>query len=55
MEVKPGRYHVFYLVVNSASAQNIDKVLKVFNDQADIAALMQQDASHQSAASDSGQ
>lgn len=51
LEVEPGRFHVFYLVVNGASAQNIDDVLRVFNDEADIAAIFQQDASHQGEAS----
>ena len=47
LEAEPGRYHVFYLVVNGASAQNIDEALKVFNDLSDIAAILQEDASHQ--------
>jgi D-alanyl-D-alanine carboxypeptidase/D-alanyl-D-alanine-endopeptidase (penicillin-binding protein 4) len=47
MEAEPGKFHVFYLVVNGASAQNIDDALKVFNDLSDIAAILQQDASHQ--------
>jgi D-alanyl-D-alanine carboxypeptidase/D-alanyl-D-alanine-endopeptidase (penicillin-binding protein 4) len=47
LEAEPGRYHVFYLVVNGASAQNIDEALKVFNDLSDIAAILQEDASNQ--------
>ena len=47
LEVEPGRYHVFYLVVNGASAQSVDEILKVFNDLSDIAAILQEDASHQ--------
>jgi D-alanyl-D-alanine carboxypeptidase/D-alanyl-D-alanine-endopeptidase (penicillin-binding protein 4) len=45
LEASPGRYHVFYLVVNGVPAQNIGEVLKVFNDQSDIAAILQEDAS----------
>jgi serine-type D-Ala-D-Ala carboxypeptidase/endopeptidase (penicillin-binding protein 4) len=55
LEASPGHYHVFYLVVNGATAQNIDDALKVFNDLSDIAALIQQDASHQGEASQSDQ
>jgi serine-type D-Ala-D-Ala carboxypeptidase/endopeptidase (penicillin-binding protein 4) len=55
LEAGPGRYHVFYLVVNGASAQNIDDALKIFNDLADIAAIVQQDASHQGGASQGDQ
>ena len=47
LEAEPGHYHVFYLVVNGASAQSIDEVLKVFNDLSDISAILQEDASHQ--------
>ena len=47
LEAEPGRYHVFYLVVNGASAQSIDEILKVFNDLSDIAVILQEDASHQ--------
>ncbi len=47
LEAGPGRYHVFYLVVNGVPTQNIDEVLKVFNDLSDIAAILQQDASRQ--------
>jgi D-alanyl-D-alanine carboxypeptidase/D-alanyl-D-alanine-endopeptidase (penicillin-binding protein 4) len=51
MEVKPGRFHVFYLVVNDASVQSVDQVLKVFNDLSDIAAIRQEEASSQGGAS----
>jgi serine-type D-Ala-D-Ala carboxypeptidase/endopeptidase (penicillin-binding protein 4) len=47
MEAEPGRFHVFYLVVNGASAQTIDDVLRVFNDEANIAAILQEEASQQ--------
>jgi D-alanyl-D-alanine carboxypeptidase/D-alanyl-D-alanine-endopeptidase (penicillin-binding protein 4) len=40
LEAEPGKFHVFYLVVNGAPTQNIGEVLKVFNDLSDIAALM---------------
>jgi serine-type D-Ala-D-Ala carboxypeptidase/endopeptidase (penicillin-binding protein 4) len=46
LEAKPGHFHVFYLVVNDAMAQNIDDALKVFNDLSDIGALLQEDASN---------
>src|SRR5215213_9431588 len=55
LEAKPGHFHVFYLVVNGARAQNIDDALKVFNDLSDIAVLMQEDASHQGEASQGDQ
>jgi serine-type D-Ala-D-Ala carboxypeptidase/endopeptidase (penicillin-binding protein 4) len=55
LETSSGHYHVFYLVVNGATAQNIDDALKVFNDLSDIAVLIQQDASHQGEASQSDQ
>ena len=45
LQTEPGRFHVFYLVVNGATAQNIDDALKVFNDLSDIAALLQEDTS----------
>jgi serine-type D-Ala-D-Ala carboxypeptidase/endopeptidase (penicillin-binding protein 4) len=45
LEARPGRYHVFYLVVNGVPTKNIGDVLKVFNDQSDIAAILQEDAS----------
>jgi serine-type D-Ala-D-Ala carboxypeptidase/endopeptidase (penicillin-binding protein 4) len=47
LEAEPGRFRPFYLVVNGATAQNIDDVLRVFNDEAKIAAILQEDASHQ--------
>jgi len=47
MEAGPGRFHAFYLVVNGASARNIDDVLRVFNDEADIAAILQEDGAKQ--------
>jgi hypothetical protein len=43
METEPGRFHAFYLVVNGASARNIDDVLRVVNDESDIAAILQED------------
>ncbi len=55
MEAKPGRFHVFYLVVNGAKAQNIEDALKIFNDVNNIAAIRQQDASNQGGASQGGQ
>jgi hypothetical protein len=55
MKVKPGRFHVFYLVVNGASAKNVEDVLKIFNDVNDIAAILQEDASIQGGASHSDQ
>jgi D-alanyl-D-alanine carboxypeptidase/D-alanyl-D-alanine-endopeptidase (penicillin-binding protein 4) len=51
LEAQPGRFHVFYLVVNGATAQNIGDALKIFNDLADIAAILQEDASQQGDAS----
>lgn len=47
LEAEPGRYRPFYLVVNGATAQTIDDVLRVFNDEAKIAAILQEDAAHQ--------
>jgi D-alanyl-D-alanine carboxypeptidase/D-alanyl-D-alanine-endopeptidase (penicillin-binding protein 4) len=55
METKPGRFHVFYLVVNGAKAKNVEDVLKIFNDVNNIAAIRQQDASNQGGASEGGQ
>jgi D-alanyl-D-alanine carboxypeptidase/D-alanyl-D-alanine-endopeptidase (penicillin-binding protein 4) len=51
MEAEPGRFHVFYLVVNGASAKTIDDVLGVFDDEADISAVLQEDASQEADAS----
>ncbi len=55
LEAGPGRFRPFYLVVNGATAQNIDDALKVFNDLADIAAILQEDVSHQRGTSHSDQ
>ena len=51
LEAEPGRFHVFYLVVNGAAVQDIDGALQVFDDLADISAILQQDASQQGEAS----
>jgi serine-type D-Ala-D-Ala carboxypeptidase/endopeptidase (penicillin-binding protein 4) len=51
LEVEPDRFHVFYLVVNGATAQDIDDALQIFDDLADIAAIVQEDASQQGDAS----
>ena len=51
LEVEPGRFHVYYLVVNDATAQGIDDVVQIFDDLADIAAIVQEDASQQGDAS----
>lgn len=53
LEGKPGRYNVFYLVVNGASVQNIGEALQVFDDLSEIAAILQEDASHQGGTSHS--
>jgi len=45
LEAKPGHFHVFYLVVNGATAENIQDALKVFDDLSDISAIMQEEAS----------
>jgi D-alanyl-D-alanine carboxypeptidase/D-alanyl-D-alanine-endopeptidase (penicillin-binding protein 4) len=55
LEVEPDRFHVFYLVVNGATAKDIGGALKVFNDLSDISALLQEDASRQGGASQSDQ
>jgi serine-type D-Ala-D-Ala carboxypeptidase/endopeptidase (penicillin-binding protein 4) len=55
MEAKPGHFHVFYLVVNGAEAQNIGEVLKVFNDLSDISAIRQEDISDQGGTSQGDQ
>ncbi len=47
LETKPGHFHIFYLVVNGATAKNIQEVLKVFDDLSDIAVILQEDASRQ--------
>jgi D-alanyl-D-alanine carboxypeptidase/D-alanyl-D-alanine-endopeptidase (penicillin-binding protein 4) len=46
MESESGQFHV-YLVVNGATAQDIDDALNIFNDLADISAILQEDASEQ--------
>jgi D-alanyl-D-alanine carboxypeptidase/D-alanyl-D-alanine-endopeptidase (penicillin-binding protein 4) len=51
LEVEPGRFHTFYVVVNGAIAPNIEGAVKVFDDLADIGALLQKDASQQGGAS----
>jgi D-alanyl-D-alanine carboxypeptidase/D-alanyl-D-alanine-endopeptidase (penicillin-binding protein 4) len=51
LETKPGHFHVFYLVVNGALAENIDEVLEVFDDLSEITAIRQEDASNQEEAS----
>jgi serine-type D-Ala-D-Ala carboxypeptidase/endopeptidase (penicillin-binding protein 4) len=47
MEVEPGQFHAFYLVVNGAKAKNIEGALKIFNNVNDIAAILQEEASNQ--------
>jgi D-alanyl-D-alanine carboxypeptidase/D-alanyl-D-alanine-endopeptidase (penicillin-binding protein 4) len=51
LEAKPGHFHIFYVVVNGAIAANIEGAVKVFDDLADIGALLQEDASQQGGAS----
>jgi len=51
LEVEPGRFHVFYLVVNGATAQDIDDALQIFDDLANISAILQENASQQGEAS----
>ena len=51
LETEPGNFHVFYLVVNDATAQDIAGALQIFNDLADISAILQEDASQQGEAS----
>ena len=55
LETEPGRFHVFFIVVNSATVQNIEEVLKVGTDVADIAAIRQEEASNQGGASQGDQ
>jgi hypothetical protein len=55
LEVEPDRLHVFYLVVNGATAQDIDDALQIFDDLADIAAIVQEGASQQGDASQGDQ
>jgi D-alanyl-D-alanine carboxypeptidase/D-alanyl-D-alanine-endopeptidase (penicillin-binding protein 4) len=51
LEVEPGRFHTFYVVVNGAIAPNIEGAVRVFDDLADIGALLQEDAAQQVGAS----
>jgi serine-type D-Ala-D-Ala carboxypeptidase/endopeptidase (penicillin-binding protein 4) len=51
LEVEPGRFHTFYVVVNGAIAPNIEGAVRVFDDLADIGALLQEDAAQQGGAS----
>jgi serine-type D-Ala-D-Ala carboxypeptidase/endopeptidase (penicillin-binding protein 4) len=55
LEAEPGRFQVFYQVVNGATAQNIDDALKILNDLHDVAAILQEDASTQGEASQGAQ
>jgi serine-type D-Ala-D-Ala carboxypeptidase/endopeptidase (penicillin-binding protein 4) len=55
LEAEPGRFRVFYLVVNGASAQTIDDLLGVVDDEADISAILQEEASKQGGASQGDQ
>ena len=47
LESEPGHFRAFYLVVNGATPQTTDDLLKVFHDLSDISAILQEDASHQ--------
>jgi serine-type D-Ala-D-Ala carboxypeptidase/endopeptidase (penicillin-binding protein 4) len=47
MESESGQYHVFYLVVNGATAQDIEDAVKILDDLNDISADLQKDASQQ--------
>ncbi len=47
LETEPGSFHVFYLVVNGATAQDINDALQIFNERADISAALQEDVSQQ--------
>ena len=51
LETKPGHFHAYYLVVNGATPQNTDDLLKVFHDLNDISAILQEDASNHGGAS----
>jgi D-alanyl-D-alanine carboxypeptidase/D-alanyl-D-alanine-endopeptidase (penicillin-binding protein 4) len=51
MEAESGQFHVFYLVVNGATAQGIDDAVKILDDLNDISANLQEDASQQGEAS----
>jgi serine-type D-Ala-D-Ala carboxypeptidase/endopeptidase (penicillin-binding protein 4) len=46
MEVKPGRFHVFYLVVNGARAGNVNEALEIFNNVNNISAILQEESPH---------
>jgi hypothetical protein len=45
LETKPGQFHVFYLVVDGASAKKVHEVVKVLDDLSDVSAIMQGEAS----------
>ena len=47
LEAEPGRFHTFYLAVNAATARNIDDALKIFDDLADVAAILCEDGAKQ--------
>jgi hypothetical protein len=47
MEVKPGRFHAFYLVVNGARAGNVNQALGIFNDVNNISAILQEESPHE--------
>ena len=47
MEAESGQYHVFFLVVNGATVQDIDEAIKVIDDLNYISAVLQGDASQQ--------
>jgi serine-type D-Ala-D-Ala carboxypeptidase/endopeptidase (penicillin-binding protein 4) len=53
MEIKPGSFHPFYLVVNGARADNVNEVLEVFNNVNDISAILQEESSRQEGGSQS--
>jgi serine-type D-Ala-D-Ala carboxypeptidase/endopeptidase (penicillin-binding protein 4) len=46
LEVRPGRFYVFDLVVNSAVVLDIQGVIKVSGGLGDISAILQEDAAH---------
>ncbi len=46
MEVKPGHFHVFYLV-NGARAGNVNEALVIFDNVNDISAILQQESPHE--------
>jgi D-alanyl-D-alanine carboxypeptidase/D-alanyl-D-alanine-endopeptidase (penicillin-binding protein 4) len=47
MESESGQYHVFYLVINGATAQNIDEAIEIVDDLNEISTILQGDASQQ--------